>query len=239
MPLPGEYGPRAKARLTGAFYLVTIVLGAIGEVIAGRIVVPSDAVTTAANAVQHAGLVELGFACFVIEMVAQTVTTILFYELLRPVSRTISLAAAAVSLVGIAVKTTARVFFVAPLFVLGAGPHGLFQGDPLPLVALLLFRTSAIGAGVALALFGFYAIAKGWLIFRSMFLPAWLGVLGIVAGIGWLAFLAPLFGNRIFAVVAAVGVIGALAQIAWLLTVGLDETRWREMAERARGSEWG
>ncbi|MGZ3467281.1 MAG: DUF4386 family protein, partial [Gemmatimonadaceae bacterium] len=78
----------------------------------------------------------------------------------------------------------------------------------------------------------------GYLVIRSTFLPRVLGWLAVLGGIGWLAFLSPPFGERMFSIIAIVGIIGSLANIAWLLVVGVNEQRWREQAGLAETSIW-
>jgi len=89
------------------------------------------------------------------------------------------------------------------------------------------------GAGVALAFFGFYALLTGYLIFRSTFLPRILGVWSAVAGLGWLTFLSPTLGYRLFPYLAALGLLGAAALILWLLVFGVNEQRWKEQSNAA------
>jgi hypothetical protein len=235
-----EMSPRTKARLAGAFYLATILTGVFAQsFISARLVVPGDAAATANNILSHDGLFRLGFAIYMIEMVCQIIMTVLMYDLLKPVNRSMSLLAAVVGLVGCGIKTFSRLFYFAPLLVLG-GTHYLtvFSAEQLNAVALLLLRVNDIGAGIALVFFGIYAILKGSLVIRSTFLPRILGWLAILGGIGWLAFLSPPFGERAFSVIALVALVGSLANIAWLLIVGVNEQRWREQASLAEASIW-
>ena len=235
-----EMSPRTKARLAGAFYLVTILTGLFAQgFISARLVVPGDAAATANNILSHDGLFRLGFAVYMIEMVCQIITTVLLYDLLKPVNRSVSLLAAVLGLVGCGVKTFSRLFYFAPLLVLG-GTHYLsvFSREQLDAVAILFLRVNDIGAGIALVFFGFYAILKGYLVIRSTFLPRVLGWLAVLGGIGWLAYLSPPFGDRVFSFIALFGIVGALANIGWLLMVGVNEQRWREQASVAEASIW-
>jgi len=235
-----EMSPRTKARLAGAFYLVTILTGLFAQgFVSARLVVPGDAAATANNILSHDGLFRLGFAVYMIEMVCQIITTVLLYDLLKPVNRSVSLLAAVLGLIGCGIKTFSRLFYFAPLLVLG-GTHYLsvFSGQQLNAVALLFLRVNDIGAGIALVFFGFYALLKGYLVIRSTFLPRALGWLTVLGGIGWLAYLSPPFGDRVFSLIALFGIVGALANIGWLLVFGVNEQRWREQASVAGASIW-
>src|SRR5882672_918722 len=195
-----EASPRLTARITGVLYLVTIVTGVFAQgFVSDRLVVSSDAAATAANILAHRGLFQLAFAVFLVEMACQIAMTALFYDLLKPAGKSVSLIAAFLGLTGSIIKTFSRVFFIAPLFILG-GAHYLsvFSAEQLQALALLFLKVNDKGAGMALVFFGFYAILTGYLIIKSTFLPRILGVLSVVGGFGWLTFLYPPLGSRLF-----------------------------------------
>ncbi len=231
-----EASPRLKARITGAFYLVTILTGIFAQgFVSGRLVVDGDAAATAANILAHRGLFQLGFAVYLIEMACQIAMTALFYDLLKPAGRSVSLIAAFLGFAGCVIKTFSRVFFISALSVLG-GAHYLsvFSKEQLQALALLFLNVNDHGAAIALLFFGFYALLTGYLIIRSTFLPRILGVLSVLAGLGWLTFLYLPLGYRLFPFVAVFGLLGALSLIVWLLVFGVNEQRWLERARAAR-----
>ena len=235
-----ETSPRAKARLTGVFYLLTIVAGIFAQgFVSERLVSSGDAALTANNILTHQSLYRLGFTVYLIEMASQITMTALFYELLKPVSKSVSLLSAVFGYIGCGIKTLSRVFYFAPLLLLGGAPYlSVFNTGQLQALVLLFLKVNDQGAGIALAFFGFSTLLKGYLVIKSTFLPRWLGVLSILGGIGWLTFLSPSLGAQLFPFIAVVGILGSLATIVWLLVVGVDEQRWREQAAAAGTSIW-
>ena len=230
-----ETSPRLKARISGVFYLLTIVTGVFAQMfVSGRLVVDGDAAATANNILAHRILFQMGFAVYLIEMACNIAITALFYDLLKPAGRSVSLLAAFLGFAGCVIKTFSRLFFITPLFVLGGAPYlSVFSADQLQALALLFLKVNDRGAAIALVFFGFYALLTGYLIIRSTFLPRILGVLGIFGGLGWLSFLYPPLGYRLFPYIAALGLLGAGSLILWLLVFGVNERRWKEQASAA------
>ena len=231
--------PRVKARIAGAFYLLAMLTGIFAQgFVSGRLVVDGDAAATATNILTHRGLFQLGFAVYLIEMACQIAMTALFYDLLKPAGRSVSLVAAFLGLTGCIIKTLSRLFFITPLFILG-GAHYLsvFSTEQLQALALLFLRVNDHGAAIALVFFGFYALLTGYLTIRSTFLPRILGVLGIFGGLGWLTFLYQPLGYRLFPYIAALGLLGAASLILWLLVFGVNEQRWKEQASAALSTD--
>ena len=227
-----ETSPRLEARISGALYLLTILTGIFAQgFVSGSLVVDGDAAATATNILTHRGMFQLGFAVYLIEMACQIAITALFYNLLKPAGRSVSLVAAFLGFAGSVIKTFSRLFFIAPLFILG-GAHYLsvFSAEQLQALALLFLKVNDRGAAIALVFFRFYALLTGYLIIRSTFLPRALGVLSIFGGLGWLSFLYLPLGYRLFPYIAAFGLLGAASLILWLLVFGVNEQRWKEQA---------
>jgi hypothetical protein len=87
--------PRHKAKITGMFYLLTVLTGIFAQgFVSERLVVSGDAGKTATNILAHESLFLFGFTVYMIEMACQIIFIALFYELLKPVSGTVSLVAA-------------------------------------------------------------------------------------------------------------------------------------------------
>ena len=236
----GETSPTTRARILAALYLLVVVCGVIGQaVIADGLVVGNDAGKTAANIRANTSLYRLGYTIFMVEMVAQIVTSVMFYDLLKPVNRSLARTAAIIGITGAGIKTFARLFYYAPLILLG-GANYLSALDPAQLEALSLafFALNDQGAAIALIFFGVESVLGGWLIYRSGFLPRFLGVISIVGGLGWLTYLWPPLGAQAFMIVALFGIVGLLVTIGWLLVRGVDDAKWRERAMLASSSIW-
>ena len=85
-----------------------------------------------------------------------------------------------------------------------------------------------------LLFFGFYCLLIGFLIFRSEFLPRWLGVFMAMGGLGWLTVVTPALAARLSPYNMATSVLAETSLTVWLVVRGVSSQRWHEQA-RARG----
>ncbi len=223
--------PRLLARLAGVFFLLTILGGIVAQgVISDRLVDFNNASATATNILANRGLFQVSFMIFLVEMACQLATTALLYRILRPVNGTLALLMLLFEFMAIIIKMFARVFYIVPLWVL-EGPSALagLGADQMQSIAMLLLRINSTGASTALAFFGFSGLFGGYLVFRSTYLPRWLGVIGMISGLGWLTYVYPPLGRQLFMYVVAFALLGSAAKIFWLIVFGVDEEKFREV----------
>lgn len=230
----GESSPRFRARMGGVFYVLMIVSGG-GATLARRgLIVGGDAPTTAANILAHQSMYVLGFAGDALVVASYLAVTALFYRMLKPVSRTVSLTAAFFSLTGCMIMGFALTFQLAPLTLLGSARYlDVFTPPQLQALAYVFLKLYSQAYGVALIFFAFYGLMTGYLAFKSTFLPRLVGGLMMFSGLVWLAFLSPPFAAKYFSYILACAA-GEGAFALWLLVKGVDGNRWTERATAAR-----
>jgi hypothetical protein len=227
--------PRLLARIAGVFYLVITACALFAYLyVRSRLVIPGDMGRTAANLVAHERLYRTGFAAAVIVVLCNPPLGFILYELLKVVNPRL----AAMALVFITVSTTIEavnlINYIEPLLVFTLPEYArAFDDAGRQALARGPIRMWAYVFDVSLAFFGVFCVLVGTLIVRSKFLPAFLGVLMIAAGIKYgiddfVLFLSlpdvPLLDALPVTLVAE----GGLA--LWLLVVGVNETRWRARA---------
>jgi hypothetical protein len=235
-----ETSPSTRGRFLAALYLLVIAGGIAGQgFIADRMIVADDAGKTAANILANKSLYRFAFTIFMLEMTAQLAVTAMFYDLLEPVDRSVARMSAIMGFVGSGIKTFARLFYYSPLILLsGAAYLSAIEPAQLAALSLAFVKINNQGAAIALVFFGFETLLRGWLIFRSEFLPRFLGVLSMVGGLGWLTFLWPPLGSRAFIFVALFAIVGVIATSGWLFIRGVDDAKWRARAAQAATSIW-
>jgi hypothetical protein len=233
----GDSSPRFTARMGGVFYLLMAVSGGLATFARRGLIVGGDAATTAANILAHQSMYLLAFAGDLLVVASYLAVTALFYRMLKPVSRSVSLTAAYFSLMGCAIQGFALSFQLAPLTVLGGARYlGVFTVEQLQALAYMFLKLYSQAYGIAIVFFGFFCLLTGYLAFKSTFLPRILGGLMMLAGLSWLTFLSPLFAAKYFPYILA-GAVGEGLFPLWLLVKGVDAERWKQQAGAARRAE--
>lgn len=228
--------PRARARLAGLFEALEGLTSVVGQqYVLTKLVVHGDAAATARNIEAHEAFFRLGFASSVAAVAFHIAWVYLFYQLFRPVNRTLSALSLLIIVAGCGVQAVAAILYGAPLAVL-QGVHSLsgLSADQSQGLVLAFLNLNFEAFNTYLVFFGFWCVLAGYLIARSTFMPRILGLLLMLDGLGWSLFLWPPLATFLFpAIAVASGLAEAPLQL-WLLAFGVDPRRWEEQAALRR-----
>ena len=228
-----EASPQLYARIGGLLYLAIIVIGLFGEAfVRDRLVVSGNPAATAANVLAHESLWRLHIAAELVLLLAATALLMILFVLLRPVSKELALLAVLFNLVSIGVEAASAMYLIEALFPLGKAEYlAAFTPQQLYAMATLSLRSHAYGFGVSLIFFGCFCVVVGYLIFKSGYLPRFVGVLMQVAGVCYLInsfalIVSPALANRLFPAILLPSFVGEASLCLWLLIRGVNVERW-------------
>ena len=203
------------ARVAGICFLLTLIAGGFGEAyVPSAIIVARNAAATTNNVLAHEALFRVGFAAYLIEALCDVALALLMYALLKPVQKDLSLLAAFFGLVGTAIYAVGEVVFFSLL--VPNESHALAQ------------ITFGYTGNISMLFYGAASFLRGYLIYRSTYLPRFLGVLLIIAAVGFIAktflfVLAPRYASDFLLMPMF---IALLALIGWFLVKGVDVAKW-------------
>ena len=222
-----ETPPLSYARIAGFLYLLIIVFGIFSEVgIRSTIIVKGDGAATVANILASESLFRTGFAADVIMLLSDVAIAVLFYVLLKPVSKILALTAAAFRLIQAALLGFNLLNYYAPMLLLDGPKYGSdFGTNQLNSLVMLFLDMHSHGYDLGLIFFGLSNIILGYLVIKSEYFPRVLGYGLIAAAVVYLVgsltrFLLPDFAF-VIAPFYAVPLIAELAFCLWLLVKGI------------------
>ena len=231
-----EPSPLFGARMAGALWLIVILASILAVVGGASLDLRGDPATIAANALASAPRIRLAFVMLFFGKICYLGGTVLLYELLKPVNKSVALFGAFCGLAGLL-----------------SGAHGLNQLTALSLLEESRRATEPVASQLQGAVkiflapgfsgedvfFGCQIASVGYLIARSSFLPRAIGVLLMLGGAGFLItsfakFVSPALGARLSPLILPIAVLGEGSLALWLLLRGVNVQQWRStMAGRA------
>ena len=175
---------RKAALIAGLAYLIDLVIAVTADFWA-PFVQRADAATFA-SAVANDLLFSIGMAGWVIVLVADLVVAWALYIFLKPVNKSLSLLAALFRVVFVALYgVSLLIFFLASQLSSGADYLSVFGTDLLQAQVMLFLSVVDFGVVISFVFFGLHIFLIGYLILKSSYVPRLLGVVLIVAGIGY------------------------------------------------------
>jgi Domain of unknown function (DUF4386) len=227
-----EPSPFFGARMAGALWL-TVILVSIVALIAGiSLDLHGDPGTMAANALASASKIRLAFVLFFFGKICYLGGTVLLYELLKPVNKSVALFGAFCGLAGLLSGGAGHFNLLTALSLLEESRRAT---DPvasqLQGAANILLRTAPRFGGEDVW-FGFQILSVGYLIVRSSFIPRAIGVLLVLGGLSFLAtsftnFVSPALGDRLAPLLLPIVLLGESALALWLVFRGVNVDQWR------------
>jgi hypothetical protein len=177
-----------NARIAGVLYLVIAVLAIfIHFYVPAELFVPGDATTTANNIMASEGLFRMSIGSELVLLLSEIVLSVILYQLLKPVNKTLSLVAA-VSRVTMTIIHAANLlnqFFIL-LLLSGAGYLSIFEPNQVHALVMLFLDAYSYGFDIGIVFLALHAFPLGYLIFKSGYLPKVLGILFMLAAFGYL-----------------------------------------------------
>jgi Domain of unknown function (DUF4386) len=232
-----ETSPQVYARIGGILYLLIIALGIFYEVIVrDSIVVPGDSLATMTNLKANEFFWRLGIVAEFASSIIGFGLVLIMYKLTKPVNKDMAMLAAFFNLAAITIQTVYIIQLVEVLFPIGLSPYlQAFTTEQLGAMISLSMKSHVFGFGIALLMFGPYFLITGFLIYKSTYLPKFIGILYILSGVGYLInslvlILTPQFSGTVFMIIVLPVFIGEISLALTLLIKGVNETEWNKYA---------
>lgn len=231
------------ARIGGICYLLIILLGIFGQIVVrGSLLDAGDAEASVANIQASPMLWRLGILGDIAMHLLDIPLMIILYLLLSPVHKPIALIGLAFNLIQTAVLAVNKLTLMLPLILLGNQEY-MASVPQAQVYAQILLLTDIHNYGFALGLifFGFACLCYGFLIFKSTYFPAAIGVFIVLAGLCYLInsyvlLIVPAISPYVFPLLG-VCLVAELSFCLWLLFKGVNFSGWQRTHEQPIGNE--
>src|SRR5207237_1840383 len=168
---------------------------------------------------------------YLLEALCDVGIALVLYVLLKPVHRNLALLSAFFGLISTALFAVCEMlFFCAPLLVKNPVFAQDFTREQLDALVYFFVRVYAAGAGLFMVFYGSASLIRGYLIYRSGYIPRFIGVLFALVGVAFVVknftlVLAPAYSWDLLLIPAPITV---LVLTVWFLTKGVDVEKWNE-----------
>ena len=221
-----------NARVAGLLYILASVVGVLRLMyIPNKLFVYGNATGTAANIAAHEPLFRMGIASELLGATLWLFVPLALYRLLKGVDQTL-----AVLMVILGSLMQVPLFFVntvtdaaALLFTRGGGYLSVFNKPQTDAFARLFLDLHHQLDLANLVFAGLWLFPFGLLVYKSRFLPRFLGVWLMIACFAWLAFsftglIFPAYQDKAFSITQPIA-LGEVATMLWLVIMGAKEQR--------------
>ena len=176
----------ATFALIAGIGIVLMSSSVFAESVYHKLVTENTAVTVI-NISAHHALFTAGILCYLFNFICDIVVAWALYGLLKPVSESLSLLTAWFQLVYAVISLVALINLVTVLRLLDTVDYiKLYGQDQLHNQVMLSLHAFRDGWSFGFFFFGSHLVLLGYLVFRSGYIPKWVGICLIIAGSGYL-----------------------------------------------------
>jgi hypothetical protein len=224
-----DQSPNKTARMAGLFYLIFILTTVLAAYIRGGLIVSGDAAVTANNIIGSELFFRIGFVAELVSAVFFVLAAWALYVLLKPVNKNLALLFLLLNLGGVAVECINALNLLTALqFLSGANYLNVFQTGQLQAMAMSSLNSYTNGFLIAQIFFSAWLLPLGYLVYKSRFLPKFLGLLLILDFFGNLSWFLQGFLLPDYGILAypgnAISFIAEISLTAWLLIMAVKDT---------------
>ena len=167
-----------NAKRAGFLYLAFIITCMFAGIVRMRLLVLEDAAKTAGQLIHAWGLLNISVIVDVVSAVLFLLAAWALYVLLKPVNINLALLFLLLNAAGVALQCFSLLNLYAPVLVQrSADMQRAFLPEQLDTLNLLYFNLHKSGFTMAQIFYGIWLFPLGLLVYKSGFLPKWLGVL--------------------------------------------------------------
>jgi len=213
-------------RFAGVLYLLTSISGFFAmEYVPGKLIVHGNAAATANNIAASEALFRLGIAGQLIGQAGFIFVALALYDLLKGVNRRHASLMVLLIVVSIPIAFVNELNSLAALvLVRGADFLSIFDKPQRDALAMLFLNLHGRGFIVAEIFWGLWLFPLALLVYRSRFLPRFLGVWLALAGIAWVmlsltSLLVPHYQDKVYTC-SQPAFFGEIAFMLWLIIKG-------------------
>ena len=232
-----EPSPLFGARMAGALWLIVILASIVAVIGGASLDLRGDPGTLAANVLASASKIRLTFVVLFFGKICYMGVTVLLYELLKPVNKSVALFGAFCGLAGLLSGAAGSINLLTALSLLEESRRATEPvASQLQGAAKIFLGTVPRFSGEDV-FFGFQILSVGYLIARSYFIPRAIGVLLVLGGSCFLItsftnVVSPVLGARLAPLILPIAVLGEGALALWLLVRGVNVEQWRSTKAR-------
>ena len=223
--------PLVRARVAGALYLVANLFAPFTLLyLPSRFIVRGDAAATANSIMASESLFRVGIVGNLFTFIANILLALALYQLLKVVNKNMASLMVILFLVGVPIAMLNELSQLAVLQLLsGADYLKAFAPDQLQAIVYLSLGVHDQGLLIAHVFFGLWLLPMGYLVFRSGFIHRIVGVLLVIAGVGYVVQSFAAFLGYNVNIILFTG-LGELVFLFWLLIKGVDVEQWKQRA---------